>query len=464
MKKYITMLAAMLLCAAVSAPAFAITYFPGVTGEMTDPSYWSSNQDLLATAEEIMERNEAALSSEGTHLANLKALPESFDGALENEKALQQARENKAAYLGWTFDGSGKALEAADFDALIAACDDPGAEGEQSVRYAIATERTQLMIYPTDEPILDDPEDLDFDYRYNTAVRLNEPLLIYTTSADGQWYNARSTCYTGWVKAGDVAICADRDEWLSAWDYPADRALVVYGDKLYTEDSNFAPETANRLLTMGTTLELAAPEAPDALIGNRVTWHNHVVYFPVRGEDGTYRKQMALISENRKVHVGFLPLTSGNLASVALEALGDVYGWGGMLRSDDCSGYVRNIYKCFGLELARDSGWQMAMPVAGMDISGMSDDEKRAVFDRLPLGAVLFFKGHEMLFLGSHDGQYYVVNSVSSMLDPWDNAKRQRVRGTVITTLDAQRANGNAWITELNYVNIPYLGNEEGTD
>ena len=343
MKKLTAILVAILLCVAASAPAFAVTYFPGVTAEMTDPAYWSSRQDILATAEEIRERNEAALSSEGTHLVDLKALPETFDGAQENEKALQQARESKAEYLGWTFDGSGKSLEAADFDALIAACNDPGAEGEQPVRYAIATERTHLMIYPTDEPILDDPEDLECDYRYNTAVRLNEPLLIYTTSADGRWYNARSTCYAGWVKASDVAICADRDEWLSAWDYPADRTLVVYGDKLYTEDSNAAPETANRLLTMGTTLELTAPETPDALIGNRATWHNHVVYLPVRNEDGTYRKQTALISENRKVHVGFLPLTSGNLAAVAFEALGDAYGWGGMLRSDDCSGYVRNI-------------------------------------------------------------------------------------------------------------------------
>ena len=446
------------------APALAVTHFPGVTEAMSDPVYWSSRQEdseaVLATPQEIQQRNAAALSSEGTNMVDLKMLPEIFDGAAENEKALKTARENKEAYIGWTYDGSGKALTESDFDALIAACDDPKATGEMEVRYAIAVNRTHLLIYPTDEPILDDPLDLDFDYRYNTAVRLNEPLLIYTSSADGLWYNARSTCYAGWVKAEDVAICSDREEWLGVWDFPEERTLVVYGDRVFTEDSNYAPETANRLLTMGTTLELADPEAPDALVGNRVTWHNHVVYLPVREVDGSFRKQAALISERRKVHVGYLPLTKFNIAAVAFEALGDAYGWGGMLQSDDCSGYVRNIYKCFGLELARDASMQVSMPVADVDISSYSDAEKELLLDRLPLGAILYFNGHEMLYLGKDDGQYFVVNSVSSMMNPWEETSRQRVRGVVITTLDARRANGNRWISELNHVNIPYLAPE----
>ena len=212
-----------------------------------------------------------------------------------------------------------------------------------------------------------------------------------------------------------------------------------------------------RLLTMGTTLELAEPETPDALVGNRVTWHNHVVYLPVRQEDGSYRKQAALISASKKVHAGYLPLTKANIVSVAFEALGDAYGWGGMLQADDCSGYVRNIYKCFGLELARNTNWQASMPVAGMDLSHTANEEKRFLLDQLPLGAVLYFNGHEMLYLGNEDGKYYVVNSVSSMMDPWDDTTRQRVRGVVITTLNARRANGSRWLTELNYVNVPYL-------
>ena len=461
MKKMLTVLTAALMVGGMTVPVCAVTYFPGVTEEMTDPAYWVSRQDdpdrILASAEEIRQRNDAAVSAEGSALVDLTRLPETFDSAEEDQKALETARANKEELLGWTYDGSGRELTEGDFDRLIAACGDQSAVGEMPVRYAVAAERTHLLIYPTDEPILDDPVDPDFDYRYNTAVRLGEPLLLYTTSADGLWYNARSSCYAGWVKAEDVAICKDRAEWLSAWDLPEERTLVVCTNKIFTEDSNFAPETANRLLTMGTTLELAEPELQDVLVNNRVTWHSHAVYLPVRQADGSYSKQTALVAANKKVHVGYLLLTKNAVASIAFEALGDVYGWGGMLQSDDCSGYVRNIYKCFGLELARDAGKQAAMPVAGMDISHTSNEEKKLILSQLPLGAVLYFNGHEMLYLGSVDGNYYVLSSVSSMMDPWDPSARQRVRGVIINTLDARRANGNTWLTDLNYVGIPYL-------
>lgn len=460
MRKITAALACVLLLYTISFPIFAATYFPDVSEEMSTPAYWSSRQEnpdsILAAAEEIERLNSAAASEEATQLVDLRELPETFDGPEENEKALQAERDNKEEFIGWTYDGDGNELTEEDFDALIAACDDPNAVGEMTVRYAVAAVRTHLLIYPTDIQILDDPADPDFDYRYNTAVRLGEPLLIYTASADGRWYNARSVCYAGWVKAEDVAICSDRAEWLSAWDFPEERTLVVYGDKVFTEDSNYAPETAGRMLTMGTTLELAEPETSDALVGNRVTWHNYMVYLPVRQEDGSYRKQAALISTSKKVHAGYLPLTKANIVSVAFEALGDVYGWGGMLQADDCSGYIRNIYKCFGLELARNTTWQACMPVANMDLSHTANEEKRFLLDQLPLGAVLYFNGHEMLYLGNEDGKYYVVNSVSSMLNPWDNTMRQRVRGVVITTLDARRPNGSRWLTELNYVNVPY--------
>ena len=461
MKKITAALTAALLFLTAVTPVRAVTYFPGVSEEMSDPAYWSGRQEepdaVLATAEEIRRMNDVAVSEEATHLTDLKLLSETFDGLKENETALRTAQANKEWLIGWTYGGDGNKLTKDDFDALAAACVDPNAAEKMPVRYAVAAERTYLLAYPTDKPILDDPVDPDFDYRYESGVRLGEPLVLYTASADGQWYQARGICCGGWVKAEDVAICSDRAEWLDAWDFPEERTLLVYGDKVLTEDSNYAPDTANRLLTMGTTLELAEPGTPDALVGNRGTWHNHVVYLPVRQEDGSYLKQAALISESKKVHIGYLPLTKSNIVSVAFEALGDAYGWGGMLLTDDCSGYVRNIYKCFGLELARNTTWQTRMPVAGVDISNTSNEEKRLILDQLPLGAVLFFNGHEMLYLGNEDGRYYVVSAVSSMMDPWNVSTRQRVRGMVITTLDARRANGNSWLTDLNYVNIPYL-------
>ena len=461
MKKITASLTALVLMLTGGLPVYGVEYFPDVTEEMARAAYWSDRQEdptaILAAPEEIRRINQAAYAAEGTYLADLKQLPEVFDGIAENEKVLQEARENRDWLLGWTYDSTGAELTEEDFDALIAACDDPAAKREMRVRYAVAAVRTAMLVYPTDEPILDDPADLDFDYRYNTGLRVNEPLLLYTVSADGRWYYARGTCLAGWVRAEDVAVCADRAEWLGAWDIPENRLLVVYGDKVYTEASNNAPETANRLLTMGTTLELGKAETPASLVGNRVTWHNYVVYLPVRRADGSYEKQQTLIPATKKVHAGYLPLTKENIAAVAFEALGTAYGWGGMLLAEDCSGYVCSIYKCFGLELARNTTWQELMPVAGRDISFTSNEEKRIILDGLPLGSVLFFNGHEMLYLGSENGRYYVINAASSMMNPWDAAARQRSRVVAVNTLDARRTNGKSWLSELSYINVPYL-------
>ena len=129
--------------------------------------------------------------------------------------------------------------------------------------------------------------------------------------------------------------------------------------------------------------------------------------------------------------------------------LGDAYGWGGMLGSEDCSGYVRNVYRCFGLELARNTTWQSAMPVKKYDMTDFTIKKKEAVLDELPLGSILFFPGHEMLYLGKVDGRYYVIDSVSSIMKPGTN-QVQRVRSVIINPLDIKRRNGELWIESMN--------------
>ena len=49
-----------------------------------------------------------------------------------------------------------------------------------------------------------------------------------------------------------------------------------------------------------------------------------------------------------------------------------------MLDSVDCSNYIRDIYKCFGLSLARNTTWQSAMPVYKYDVASSTDEEKKA--------------------------------------------------------------------------------------
>ncbi len=440
-------------------------YLPDVTAEMSNPSFWIRKvkhpNQVLADQTMIDVVNQAILEGEECNMKDLRNWPETYDGIAANASLIRSATDDADYFYrnGVRYDDNGvryPSKEAAMeelYAPLIANVEDPNATSEMPVQYAICTNRTCLLAYPTDHPLYDDPSDPDFNYLYLSVVRVNEPLILQTRSKDGKYYQAIASSLSGWISAEDVAICQNKEKWLSAWDIPAEKTLVVYDDKIYTEDSNYAPETANKLLPMGTCLELADEEDWTPLIINRRPYNNYVVWLPIRQEDGTYKKELALIGENRKVSVGFLPVTSANIISVAMNQLGDTYGWGGMLGSEDCSGYARDVYKCFGIEMARNTTWQAAQPVYKPDISGLSLEEKAELIKSLPPGALMIFRGHAMLYLGEDQGKLYVISSISDVVI---DGKVRRVRGGMINTLDMLRGNGNTWLQEIYAIEIPY--------
>ena len=215
------------------------------------------------------------------------------------------------------------------------------------------------------------------------------------------------------------------------------------------------------MLCQGTRLELVADLEPDQLVNNRSPYHNYVIYLPVRREDGSYEKKMALLPERAKVSVGYLPLTMENIGMVALQNLGDTYGWGGMMEVEDCSGMVRTVYSCFGLEIGRNGTWQWKMNMEKIDMEHMSVEEKMLILDELPLGAALHISGHEMMYLGKENGKYYVISTVSSIMSP-DTGKLLRTRGVMINTLDVMRANGQNWLQALKMAFMPCYAKLEG--
>ncbi|WP_458397618.1 S-layer homology domain-containing protein [Anaerotignum sp.] len=457
---------ALVLSVSLVQPAMAnIKYMPDVTPEMSQASFWADYhegyRDVILTQEEIQAFNQDTFLADGTMVMDLKTAAETYNGISKN-KALQSSSASDAQYyLSWTYDQDGNKTDWAYFQEMIDNTQDPDAKEVMPTRYGIAVNRTTVQVFPSDRFLLDDPNDKDSDNMALSAVPVNEPLLIYGTSADGKYYQARIASCSGWVPAEDVALCESREEWLSAWDLPSEDLLVVYGNKVYTDKSYETPATSRRMLTTGTALELVTDLAPDQMIGNRSPYHNYVVYLPVRKEDGSYSKEMALIPETAKVNLGYLPLTMENIAHVAFQNLGDAYGWGGMLDVEDCSGMVRTIYSCFGLEVARNGNWQWNMNMEKIDMTTMSLEEKCLILDEMPLGSALCFPGHEMIYLGKVDDKYYVISAVGTIMSP-DTGKRLNTRDVMINTLDVKRANGKTWMEALNKAFMPCYAKLDG--
>ena len=460
--------AAVILCLPLSAPAASpVGYMPGVTEEMAEPAFWSGlagdPDALLATPEDIARFNAAALATEGSGMHDLRNLPETYNGLTRREALMKGAQDDANYLLGWTWDQNGEKFTQEYYERIMANCADPDAAEEMPLRYGVAVNRALLMVYPWDGQILDDPVDFDFDYQALVGVRVNEPVAVFATSADGKYYHVFSSCCSGWVRAEDIALCRDREEWLSAWDIPAEKRLVFWGDRMYTDYSNTAPQTSCRMITMGTVLERMDETDPDALTINRLPLHNYAVYLPVRNEDGSYGKTPALINARERVSEDYLPLTPANLSKVVLGTLGNAYGWGAGLNNEDCTSLVHSVFCCFGLDLPRNGTgqWPLSMPKA--DIANYTLEEKETLIGALPLGTLLNFPGHQMMYLGRCAGNDYVVSAVSSVMSPW-SGKRQRTRDVQINTLEMKRANGRTWIQSLNRVYLPWLYLAEGEE
>lgn len=82
---------------------------------------------------------------------------------------------------------------------------------------------------------------------------------------------------------------------------------------------------------------------------------------------------------SRDVSVGYLSLTNEEIIKQAFKCLGDRYGWGGMLESRDCSSYIREVYRCFGWILPRNTTGQLQMPVRKIELAGRRCSEKKQI-------------------------------------------------------------------------------------
>ena len=207
---------------------------------------------------------------------------------------------------------------------------------------------------------------------------------------------------------------------------------------------------SEKCLPMGTVLELVSEK--DTLLMNRISWNNYVVKMPHRNEDGSFSQRKVLIPANRDVNVGYLKMTRAEIIRQAFKCLGNRYGWGGMLNSQDCSGYIRDVYRCFGLDIPRNTTWQAAMPVQVTNLGAMTDTEKKQELNRMEPGTILQFPGHEMLYLGEVDGRYYTINDISSMVSPVEGETGDevlRIRSVIVNDLTTRRKNGKQWLQQL---------------
>lgn len=356
-------------------------FMEGDASNPLDAAYWSKynnySKNILMDSAQIKEFNRKADQS-SPDMRNILTYSNVFSGSYiktKMEELIMPSNPTRA---------NGSSYTQAQRNAWLANRNIAGIKDTRA-GYAVAIQRTLLKTFPTyDENVKNNY----FEFFTEDAVNPWEMMFILHTSKDGNWYFVMTDNYLAWIPKKDVALVSKE----KLLEYDKMNFFVVTEPKINLNGWN---------MDMGTKIPMrnGRPLLPKAdAKGNLVV------------SDGTAVKAL---------HQGFLPYTEYKLFQQALKFEGEIYGWGGSKNAHDCSSFIEDIHKVFGIMMPRFTGHQEAVSLSRrVSIKGLSYNQKLAAIRKSGPGSVIYMKGHVVLYLGKNAaGQDRIIHQNGSTRD-----------------------------------------------
>jgi hypothetical protein len=421
--------------AAPRAPEIPAHGVIGVTEARLDPDYW-----IKRGASSRLVLNDAAIEAQNEKLKQL-------DKSIHDIDALPGTL-TAAAVHGWVdrmserpddalYDERGKALEPAAIDAIVANANAAAIPATQQTRFGMVVRRSDLRTFPTRVRVFNAPDDgTDIDRFQEDALFAGTPVAIVHESRDGEWWFVVSPRYAAWISRNDVAH-GTRDEVL-AYTH-REPYVVVTGASAHTVFTPERPEVSDLQLEMGQRVPVLSDWPEEKPVNGQHPYTAHVVELPMRGADGSLHFTPALLPRTAEVATDYLPLTRANLIHQGFKFLGERYGWGSSYNARDCSGFVSEVYRSFGVQLPRNTRDQAVSPALNRIAFTADDDhEKRlAVLRELQVGDLVYIPGHVMMVIGQDGGGPYVIHDTTGITyrDAAGAITRVHLNGVSVTPL-----------------------------
>lgn len=325
---------------------------------------------------------------------------------------------------------NGRLLSDSQIAALKADSNLSGVKAQTEVKYAVVVKRSDLRSLPTDLKAFSTPQDTTFDMWQETAVDPAEPLLVIHYNQKRNFAYVQMRNYRGWLPVEAFALTS-RDQWLK-----------------FVCPENFAVVTGNLLrMTDGNRKWVLQ-------MGSRIPVEEKVLLMPVRDAAGNLKITKISARYDKALHAGYLSYTNNNLIKQAFAFIGDSYGWGGLRESVDCSSFVADVYRTFGVELPRNADEQEEVSSGNyMDLSYYYEDkDKLKVINKLPIGSALFMPNHVMIYVGTKNNHPYVIHALGSCAEKNAAGEMQRisVMKVVVSELFLKTMRGTSFLEELN--------------
>ena len=389
--------------------------------------YWTernpNGEKLYLTREQIVSVNQA-IREKTSSLTDLMNYPQRIEGATLKElilSAQQDFREENTP--GEHYDKGGVPITQDDYDTAKENCNLNSVSVKTDVRYGVVTMRTDMRLLPTPHYYYDDRDFQHYDDLQGTALDPCEPVLVLHTSRDGAFVFAVGRYYKGWVSLGAIGF-TDRETW---GKYVSPKNFLVVTDHKKKVHAGGAWDV---LFQMGSTIPLKSAQ----LQGDA-----YQAIIPVE-VNGCLSESVVAIKADNTTSLGYLPCTPNNFVRQSMKFLGDVYGWGGMEESVDCSSYVQDVYRSMGILLPRDADQQEIAMKNSVSLAGLHTAVRYQKTAEAPVGALLFKPGHVMLYLGRDaKGTPLAIHSASSYFTfSGGEAKKHYIRKVLVSDLTYQ--------------------------
>lgn len=387
------------------------TDVPGITQPMLSADFWIRrlpDDGRRLSPEAITALNSRNLASD-EHLHDLAQFPDS----LPRDKVLALLDGVSSPPSGARFFADGRRLGEDDYARLLKTVRRGDLDESVPVRWGLVVRRASMRSFPTRERVLRDPAEQDLDRFQETGVFPGQVVALLHESADGNWWFAVNYHYAAWLPK--IAVAEGGRDRVFEWHRREPR-LVVTGAQVRTNFNPVEPRTSEVWLDMGTSLPLMDAAEVGHNVHGQNPYASHLVELPVRSAKGRLDFQPALVARGRDVHIGTLEYRPSTLLRQSFKFLGERYGWGHDYNARDCTGFVGEIYKTVGILMPRNSGQQGRSPFAPTEFfEPGSDPRRQRGLARLRVGDLLYIPGHVMMYIGSVDGEPYVIHDVTGL-------------------------------------------------
>ncbi len=426
-------------------------HMPNVSPEMNTPNYWINKTadagKIILDANGVDGFNKKITAIRESKVYNLRDYPVflSKDDLTNYISELPFPGEDR--YIG------DKKAEKSYYDEIRKNMNLSAIKSKNDILYGFTARRTNVRTLPVNDPSYTEPNDFEFDYFQETALEAAEPLLVLYKTLDNKWFFVQSSNYRGWTPSADIAVASKKEDWLSFLD--DENFIVVTANKVTLAQNPYTPSLSGLTLGMGCKLPVFLSGEEPAYVDGMMSQGNYVVKIPARNEDGSLAIKNALVPFSNDISFGYLPYTKANVIKQAFKMSGDRYGWGGSFGSRDCSSFVCDIYKCFGIILPRNTTEQELSAGTTVKFGSQPYNERKKTIEGIEPCSIAYMPNHEMLYLGTVDGRDYIMHSVYSYGDKnrpkaGGGLEKVVINGIVVSDLDiAKRGNGKSFLENL---------------